>query len=74
MCSTLPHLITHLRTLILPLPHDAPTDSELLLQITKLIGTSWSSNTVLVIQLWKSFDEYKGGLYVLMQFRTAMFQ
>jgi len=64
-------------SLILPLPHDAPSDSELLLQITKLIGTGWSSNTVLVIQLCintKSFDEHKGELYVLMQFRTATFQ
>jgi len=64
-------------SVIFPLPHDVPSDSELLLQITKLIGTGWSSNTVLVIQLCintKSFDEHKGELYVLMQFRTFIFQ
>jgi len=59
-----------------PLPHDSP-GSELLLQITKLIGTGWSSNTILVILLCintKSFDTHKGELYVLMQFRTSTFQ
>jgi len=64
-------------SLILPLPHSTNDDSELLLHITKLIGTGWSSNTVLVIQLCintQSFDAHKGELYVLMQFRTAMNQ
>jgi len=59
-----------------PLPHDSP-ESELLLQVTKLIATGWSSNTILIIQLCinkESFDIHKGQLYVLMQFCTASFQ
>ena len=48
-----------------PLPHDS-AESELLLQVTKLIATgSWSSNTILVIQLCvnkESFDVHKGEL------------
>ena len=63
-------------TFVYPLPHDS-SESELLLQITKLIATGWSSNTILVIQLCmnkKSFNVHKGELYVLMQFCTASFQ
>ena len=63
-------------TFVHPLPHDS-TESELLLQVTKLIGTGWSSNTILVIQLCvnkKSFDVHKDELYVLMQFHTDSFQ
>ena len=58
------------------LPHSLP-ESELLLQVTKLIATGWSSNTILIIQLCvnkESFDVHKGELYVLMQFCTASFQ
>ena len=63
-------------TFVHPLPHDSP-EAELLLQVTKLIGTGWSSNTILVVQLCinkKSFDIHKGKLYVLMQFHTASSQ
>ena len=59
-----------------PLPHDLP-ESELLLQVTKLIATGWSSNTIVIIQLCinkESFDVHKDELYVLMQFCTASFQ
>ena len=59
-----------------PLPHVLP-ESELLLQVTKLIATGWSSNTILIIQLCinkESFDVHKDELYVLMQFCTASFQ
>ena len=59
-----------------PLPHDL-RESELLLQVTKLIATGWSSNTILIIQLCinkESFDVHKDELYVLMQFCTASYQ
>lgn len=59
-----------------PLPHDLP-ESDLLLQVTKLIATGWSSNTILIIQLCinkESFDTHKDELYVLMQFCTASYQ
>ena len=59
-----------------PLPHDLP-ESELLLQVTKLIATGWSSNTIVIIQLCinkESFDVHKDELYVLMQFCTASYQ
>ena len=59
-----------------PLPHDLH-ESELLLQVTKLIATGWSSNTILIIQLCinkESFDTHKDELYVLMQFCTASYQ
>ena len=61
---------------VYPLPHDLP-ESELLLQVTKLIATGWSSNTILIIQLCinkESFDVHKDELYVLMQFCTASYQ
>ena len=63
-------------TFVHPLPHNLP-ESELLLQVTKLIATGWSSNTILIIQLCinkESFNVHKGELYVLMQFCTASFQ
>ena len=61
--------------LILPLPV-ASTDSELLLQITKVISTHWSKNTVVIIQLCISKSHSvihglcEGQLYILTQFRT----
>ena len=61
--------------IIVPLPI-ASTDSELLLQITKVISTRWSENTVVVIQLCISnshdavHELREGQLYLLTQFRT----
>ena len=54
---------------------DTPPVTELLLQITKVISTNWSSNTIVVIQLCIGSgahrDLQKDHLYVLTQFRTA---
>ena len=57
---------------------DTPPVTELLLQITKVISTNWSSNTIVVIQLCIGSgahrDLQKDHLYVLTQFRTATCQ
>ena len=58
---------------IIPLPH-LSSDSELLIQIIKVIPTGWSSKTVAVIHLCISncvSGTSKRQLYVLTQFRTA---
>ena len=61
---------------IIPLPHGS-SDSDLLLQVTKIIPTGWSSKTVVVIHICSSNslpDADKTCCYVLTQFRTVSYQ
>ncbi len=62
--------------IIMPLPIPG---SELLLQITKVISTGWSENTLMIIQLCvatiRNVHGFSiGQLYVLIQYRTLYFQ
>ena len=60
-------------TFILPLPHASSdsSDSELLIQIVKVISTGWSSKTVAIVHLCIVPGTNKRQLYVLTHFRTA---
>lgn len=64
--------------IIIPLPFPS-SNSELLLQVTKVISTDWSENTVVTIQLCIAHSVQNahgfnpGQLYVLTQFRTLNF-
>lgn len=63
----------------MPLPFPT-TNSELLLQVTKVISTDWSENTVMIIQICiaSSLQNINGlnvgQLYALTQFRTLNYQ
>ena len=67
--------LTTIPVIVIPLP----LPSELLLQITKVISTNWSENTVVIINLCIAHSLCNvhglniGQLYVLTQFRTLNF-
>lgn len=69
--------MTDVPVIIMPLPLPS-TDSELLLQVAKVISTNWSENTVIIIQLCVAHTQNvhgfnDGQLYVLTQFRTLYY-